>query len=60
MNLILGVGRLDVQPAVRAAQRLRRSLGFSKTTTLGRWSADILVRSRSSVHPEADKNVQCR
>ena len=24
---------------------------FSKTTTLGNWSADILVRSRSSVNP---------
>ena len=35
-----------------------RSLGFSKTTTLGNWSANILVHSRSSVHPEADKNVR--
>ena len=31
---------------------------FSKTTTLGNWSADILVRSRSSVNPEADRNVR--
>jgi len=31
---------------------------FPKTTTLGNWSADILVRSRSSVNPEADRNVR--
>jgi len=50
---------------------------FSKTTTLGNWSADIalkmtnfrrgwcrlvgmviLVRSRTSVNPEADRNVR--
>ena len=30
---------------------------FSKTTTRGNWSADILVRSRTSVNPEADRNV---
>ena len=30
----------------------------SKTTTLGNWSADILVRSRRSVNPEADRNVR--
>jgi len=31
---------------------------FSKITTLGNWSADILVRSRRSVNPEADRNVR--
>ncbi len=36
-----------------------RIADFSKTTTLGNWSADILVRSRTSVNPEANRNVQC-
>jgi len=35
-------------------------MGISKTITLGNWSADILVRSRISVNPEADRNGQCR
>jgi hypothetical protein len=47
-------------PAQRQYNRAVRLLDFSKTTTPGNWSADILVRSRISANPEADKNVQCR
>jgi len=42
----------------RPLTRRVRISDFSKTTTLGNWSADILVRSRRSVNPEADRNVR--
>jgi len=73
MNLNLNLKRLSLQTEVIITERKRvarsdinnpegagvRILDFSKTTTLGNWRADILVRSRRSVNPEADRNVQC-
>ena len=43
------------QPEGENTEVVVRRLDFSKTTTLGNWNSDILVRSRSSVTPEAYK-----